>query len=151
MTPPQAAATRDAVMEPTTSRMPAVPAFDVDQFDELHDMIGEDGVMEMVTIFDAETRQRLRRLAAGGQDAGTLVREMHTLKGAAGSVAAPRLAALGRSLEAAVRNGSVPSRADLMSIEAALEAWLTDVRTWSAHLRQAAEPRTGSPLTRLRS
>ena len=48
------------------------------------EMIGEDGVMEMVEIFETETRQRLRRLAAGNQSIATLVREMHTLKGAAG-------------------------------------------------------------------
>ncbi len=125
---PRGAVARDA----GPSRISSVPAFDADQFDELSEMIGEEGVMEMVTIFDAETRQRLRRVAAGGLDNGTLVREMHTLKGAAGTVAAPCLTALGRSLEFAAHQGIPPTRDDMDAIEAALEAWLEAVRVWSA-------------------
>jgi HPt (histidine-containing phosphotransfer) domain-containing protein len=112
---------------------PNTPAFDAVQFDDLIDMIGDDGVMEMVTIFDAETRQRLRRVTEGGLDLPTMVREMHTLKGAAGTVAAPALTALGRALELAARRGVAPTRADIAMIEASLDAWLTEVRVWCAH------------------
>src|SRR5262249_25727953 len=81
----------------------SIPAFDAVEFDELSDTIGEDGVAEMVRIFETETRQRLARLLSGTQDLGTQVREMHTLKGAAATVAAPRLSALGFLAEQAAR------------------------------------------------
>jgi len=113
------------------SRVPRDPAFDAAAFDELREMIGYGGVMETVEIFEIETRQRLRRLAAGGLDRAALVREMHTLKGAAATVAAPRLAALGRTLEQAARRGIVPSPDHRGAIEDALEAFLSEVRAWS--------------------
>jgi HPt (histidine-containing phosphotransfer) domain-containing protein len=108
-----------------------VAAFDAAEFRALSEMIGEDGVREMVEIFAAETRQRLRRLSAGDQTCATLVREMHTLKGAAGTVASPRLASLGRAFEQAAQRGIAPTSADLTAIETALEAFLAAVRTWS--------------------
>ncbi len=110
---------------------PRSSAFDAAEFDELSEMIGEDGVLEMVEIFETDTRQRLRRLAAGGQDLPTQVREMHTLKGAAGTVAAPRLAELGRTFERAARNGISPEPDDIKAIEPALEDYLKAVRAWS--------------------
>jgi HPt (histidine-containing phosphotransfer) domain-containing protein len=126
------AATRHAATERILSCSDDAPEFNSAEFDELSGMIGEDGVMEMVEIFEAETRQRLRRLAAGGQNIATQLREMHTLKGAAGTVAAPRLAALGRTFEMAARDGIAPSANDFKTIEQALEAYLTEVRGWSA-------------------
>jgi HPt (histidine-containing phosphotransfer) domain-containing protein len=112
----------------TTTLAPPAPAFDAAEFDELREMIGQDGVMEMVKIFETETRQRLQRLAVGNRDPTTLVREMHTLKGAAGTVAAPRLAVLGLVLEQAAQGGGVPSSEDLRAIEDALEAFLLEAR-----------------------
>jgi HPt (histidine-containing phosphotransfer) domain-containing protein len=132
------AATRDATAErgPSCSgsapsgNAPSgdAPAFNAAEFDDLSDMIGEDGVKEMVEIFEAETRQRLRRLAAGDQDIATQLREMHTLKGAAGTVAAPRLTALGRTFELAARGGIGPAPNDIRTIELALEDYLTAIR-----------------------
>jgi HPt (histidine-containing phosphotransfer) domain-containing protein len=104
------------------------PAFDAVEFGALSEMIGEDGVQEMVMIFETETRQRLRRLTAGGQNFATLVREMHTLKGAAGTVASPRLAVLGRTLEHAAQRGIAPTVDHLNAIDDALEAFLAAVR-----------------------
>jgi HPt (histidine-containing phosphotransfer) domain-containing protein len=104
-------------------------AFDAVEFGALSDMIGENGVQEMVEIFAADTRQRLQRLTAGGQNGATLVREMHTLKGAAGTVAAPRLALLGRAFERAAQRGIEPTSDDLKAIDMALEAFLAAVRT----------------------
>ena len=104
------------------------PAFDAAEFDDLSEMIGEDGVLEMVWIFETETRNRLRRLVAGGQDAATMVREMHTLKGAAGTVAAPRLAAMGRQFEMAAQKGIAPTSRDLAAIEQALDAFLAALK-----------------------
>ena len=109
---------------------PALPAFYAVEFGELSDMIGEDGAMEMVGIFETETGNRLRRLAAGGQSVVTLIREMHTLKGAAGTVAAPRLAALGWMLEQAAHEAIAPSEDDLIAIADAFAAWLEEVRLW---------------------
>jgi len=105
--------------------------FDAEEFDALSEMIGEDGVREMVEIFAEETRQRLRRLTAGGQSCATLVREMHTLKGAAGTVAAPRLAFLGGTFERAANQGISPTSDDLRAIDTALEAFLAAARTWN--------------------
>jgi HPt (histidine-containing phosphotransfer) domain-containing protein len=114
------------------------PAFDAAEFDELVEMIGSDGVMEMVGIFEAETRSRLRRLEAGGQDRPTQLREMHTLKGAAGSVAAPRLTTLGETFERAARTGIMPTRDDISMIATALEAYLSAMRAWARQRAQAA-------------
>jgi HPt (histidine-containing phosphotransfer) domain-containing protein len=107
------------------------PAFNAIEFSALSEMIGEDGVMEMVDIFEAETGHRLRRLAAGGLSTATLVREMHTLKGAAGTVASPRLTALGWMFEQAAREAISPTAEDLAVIAAALAAYLAEVRVWS--------------------
>jgi HPt (histidine-containing phosphotransfer) domain-containing protein len=109
-------------------RFPDALALQTRDFDQLIEMLGEDGVREMLEIFETETRRRLLRLATGGQDTATLIREMHTLKGAAGTVAAPRLAALGRSFEQAAREGIVPVPDDLQAIEDALEAFLAAIR-----------------------
>jgi len=106
-------------------------AFDAVEFGALSEMIGEDGVREMVEIFATDTRQRLRRLTVGGQTCATLVREMHTLKGAAGTVAAPRLALLGRAFEQAAQLGTGPTPDDLTAIGSALEAFLAAVQIWS--------------------
>jgi HPt (histidine-containing phosphotransfer) domain-containing protein len=106
-------------------------AFDAEEFGALSEMIGEDGVREMVEIFAADTRQRLVRLTAGGQNDATLMREMHTLKGAAGTVAAPRLALLGCAFERAAQRGIGPTSADLKAIDMALEGFLAGVRSWT--------------------
>ena len=113
-----------------STRPRAAPAFDAREFDELCEMIGLDGVLEMATIFETETRQRLRRLNEGNQTFTTLVREMHTLKGAAGTVGAPRLNALGAMFERAAQENIAPPREALDAIADALEAWLEEVRLW---------------------
>jgi HPt (histidine-containing phosphotransfer) domain-containing protein len=55
---------------------------------------------------------------------------MHTLKGAAGTVAAPRLAALGWMFEQAAHEAIVPTEEDLIAIADAFAAWLEGVRLW---------------------
>ena len=104
------------------------PALNMLEFAELNDTIGVDGVSDMVWIFETETRRRLGRLTAGGLDMATTRREMHTLKGAAGTVAAPRLTALGRRLEQAANQGIAPTPDDLRAIGDALEAFLAALR-----------------------
>jgi HPt (histidine-containing phosphotransfer) domain-containing protein len=107
------------------------PAFDAMDLDEKSDMIGETGVLEMVEIFEADTRRRLRRLAAGDQDIHTLSRELHTLKGAAGTAAAPRLNAMGRMFELEANRGIAPAPDQIDALETALEAYLTGFRAWN--------------------
>ena len=102
-------------------------AFDPVEFAILADALGDDGVREIVWIFETETRDRLRRLCEGGQDRPTIMRELHTLKGAASTVAAPRLTLLGRSLEHLVRQGGAPTPHDILAMEAALNAYLADI------------------------
>jgi HPt (histidine-containing phosphotransfer) domain-containing protein len=105
-----------------------MPAFDARSFDTLSEMIGEDGALEMIEIFETETRRRLRRLVLGGHHTAALVREMHTLKGAASTVASPRLAELGRLLEQSAGRGITPTSDHLIEIESALEAFLAAAR-----------------------
>jgi HPt (histidine-containing phosphotransfer) domain-containing protein len=82
----------------------------------------------LVVIFEAETRLRLRRLEAGHQDTAALMREMHTLKGAASTVASPRLAEFGRTFERAAGQGIAPGADDLAAIENALDEFLIEAR-----------------------
>jgi HPt (histidine-containing phosphotransfer) domain-containing protein len=112
-------------------------AFDTRNFDTLSEMIGEDGAREMVEIFETETKRRLQRLAEGVPDIAALVREMHTLKGAAGTIASPRLAELGRTLEQAARRGVVPTPNHLKAIEEALGTFLVEARARN-NIRSAA-------------
>jgi HPt (histidine-containing phosphotransfer) domain-containing protein len=128
------AVTQGTIAERTLSCPWDAPAFDAAEFDELSEMIGVDGVTELVMIFESETRSRMRRLEAGGQDLPTQLREMHTLKGAAGTVAAPRLAALGETFERAAREGIMPARDDIAMIATALEEYLSAMHAW-AHRR----------------
>jgi HPt (histidine-containing phosphotransfer) domain-containing protein len=114
--------------EGIASRAMEVPAFDAMDFDAMRDMVGETGIGEMVGIFETETRRRLRRLATGMSDAGTLVREMHTLKGSAGMVGSPRLTAFGEAFERAAHWGVKLTPDDLKAMEDALEAYLASVR-----------------------
>jgi len=107
------------------------PAFDATEFAELSEAIGDDGVLEMVAIFETETRHRLLRLVSGDQDVATQLREMHTLKGAAGTVAAPRLSALGEMFERAARRGIAVDPDQIGPIASALEAYLTEMRAWN--------------------
>lgn len=121
---------------PKAARAPVPSVLDARAFDELIEMIGEEGVMEMVAIFETETRRRLRRLRDGGQNRDTLCREMHTLKGAAGTVAAPHLSTLGRAFEDAANEDIPPTEEDIQTIEDALDAFLTAIH--ARHLNRAA-------------
>jgi len=113
------------------SRCTETVAFDAAEFDELSEAIGADGALQMVEIFETETRKRLRRLARGDQDIATQLREIHTLKGAAGIVAAPRLAALGQMFERAANRGVGPAAQEIEALDEALEACLKEMRAWS--------------------
>ena len=71
--------------------------------------IGDDGVAEMLGVFRQETLARLQRMGAAGLPPITLMREAHTLKGAAGTVCAPLLRRRAEAIETLMRTGgSVP-------------------------------------------
>jgi signal transduction histidine kinase/HPt (histidine-containing phosphotransfer) domain-containing protein/ActR/RegA family two-component response regulator len=134
------------VSRPTAAAIgpPEQPAFDNLEFSDLIETIGEAGVNEMVRIFETETRHRLRRLTAHDQDDDALVFEMHTLKGAADTVAAPRLAALGRTLEHAAIKGIRPPPADIEAIADALDAWLEAVNARNPEISSSVLSRVHS-------
>ena len=111
------------------ARLSEPVTFDAVEFDGLIDMIGEEGVTEMIGIFETETRRRVQRLRGGDQDMTTISREMHTLKGAAGTVAAPRLFALGRGFEEAANQDIPPTREDIQAIEDALDDFLLAIHS----------------------
>jgi HPt (histidine-containing phosphotransfer) domain-containing protein len=127
----QDAGLADAQADTQERKAREVPAFDATEFGALSEMIGIDGVHEIVEIFESETRQRLRRLMAGGQNIATLMREMHTLKGAAATVGSPRLMVLAQTLERAAQRGVAPTQDHIKAIDSLLEAFLAAVRTWN--------------------
>ena len=97
-----------------------------------------DDFAEMLALFESETRARLARLAAGITDARTLLREVHTLKGAAGTVCAARLAARAAVIEARVQAGGTLADGDLPVLTAEFEVWLEAVRALSPGAAQLA-------------
>lgn len=109
--------------------------------DEVHDLacdpvalaaliedIGRAGGADLVDLFIAETRSRLRRMASPDGNSSWLCHEMHTLKGAAGTVCAPRLAALAAALDARLRIGGSIDAIDLDGLAAAFAAYVAEVR-----------------------
>jgi CheY-like chemotaxis protein len=99
-----------AAVRPDTETKPASPhvagtACDRTALDALARDIGEASVLEMVAVFLAETDQRLARMAASQVSVADLIREAHTLRGAASTACAPRLAALAAVLETKLQGG----------------------------------------------
>ncbi len=103
-------------------------ALDAAGLNAMAEEIGEDGVAELVAMFERETRDRLDRLAEPIADPVLLTREIHTLKGAARTVCAPGLAGLAAAAEQRAKQGAVLGRADHAAMTAAFETWLTAVR-----------------------
>lgn len=143
---PLAAAEPDALatsaLHPPDGRdadpMAGALACDTGALGGLTDDLGEQGVAEMLALFESETRARLARLAAGITDARTLLREVHTLKGAAGTVCAARLAARAAVIEARVQAGGTLADGDLPVLTAEFEVWLEAVRALSPGAAQLA-------------
>ena len=117
---------------PAAADLPRPLSFDAAEYKETLEMIGDDGVAEMVETFEIETRARLQRLRTGGQDITAIGREMHTLKGAAVTASAPHLGAIGLALEQAAKQGILPTSDDLQTIGDALDAFLAEVQAWHA-------------------
>lgn len=98
-------------------------AFDAAGLRALGDDIGHDGVAEMLLVFQQETWARLQRMMAPGIPSATLMREAHTLKGAAGTVCAPLLGSRAAAIEARLRAGVPIEPGDLAGLAAALQAF----------------------------
>ena len=113
---------------------PALPAeaqlaaLDTDGLREMGEAIGDDGLVEVVAIFQRETRDRLERLRSATVDPSVVEREMHSLKGAAGTVSALRLEAVAQAVELRLRQGGTLADADIANMTAAFEAWAMAVR-----------------------
>jgi signal transduction histidine kinase/CheY-like chemotaxis protein/HPt (histidine-containing phosphotransfer) domain-containing protein len=90
--------------------------------------IGMAGVIEVVNLFIAETRLRLRRIASEGEGPARLTHEVHTLKGAAGTVCAPYLAVLAAALDARLRTGGSMEPCDAEALTTAFDAYVVQVR-----------------------
>jgi hypothetical protein len=103
---------------------PATPVLDQTAMAELLENLGLDGAAELLAVFTADTRARLRRLAAGVTPLTALLREIHTLKGAAGTVCAARLARQAALLEPLVRDRGHLEPAELAALTEAFEAYL---------------------------
>jgi signal transduction histidine kinase/CheY-like chemotaxis protein len=104
-------------------------AFDAAALHALGEDIGHDSVAEMLEVFQQETLARLQRMAVPGVPSVTLMREAHTLKGAAGTVCAPLLRRRAEAIEARLRAGAPIEPGDLGGLMAALQAFTTAVET----------------------
>lgn len=91
--------------------------------------LGVTTVIELVSLFVAETRARLHRIADCTDTGAQLLREVHTLKGGAGTVAATRLRALAGALELRLRAGGTANPTDIAELQAALEAYIDATQT----------------------
>ncbi len=101
--------------------------FDAKALRALGEDIGHEGVAEMLEVFQQETRARLQRMMAQGAPPATLMREAHTLKGAAGTVCAPLLRQRAEAIEARLRAGAPVAPADLFGLTAAFQAFTAAV------------------------
>jgi hypothetical protein len=103
--------------------------FDAAALNALGEDIGHDGVGEMLEVFRQETRSRLQRMAQPGHPPATLMREAHTLKGAAGTVCAPLLQRRAEAIEQRLRAGGNFVPADLAGLNEAFDAFTGAVAT----------------------
>jgi CheY-like chemotaxis protein len=110
------------VPTPDAGEAAALP-FDAIALRALEEDIGCDGVAEMLDVFRQETRARLQRMATPGIPSTTLMREAHTLKGAAGTVCAPLLRRRAAAVEARLRAGAPIEAGDLAGLSGALQAF----------------------------
>ncbi len=115
---------------------------DADQPDEaldrqnlagLKEDLGEDGVAELVALFEAETVARLTRIADHRLDRPTLTREVHSLKGAAGTAFAVSLARRAAALEVRLNRGEDMEESDMPALTEAFESWRGEVHAAELH------------------
>jgi signal transduction histidine kinase/DNA-binding response OmpR family regulator len=112
----------------TAAETEVLPAFDGAALHALGEDIGHDSVAEMLEVFQQETRTRLQRIAAPAIPSATLMREVHTLKGAAGTVCAPLLRWRAEAIEARLRAGAPLQAGDLTGLATAFQAFTVAVQ-----------------------
>ncbi len=97
---------------------------DEDVLEVLTSALGRDTVGRMVEIFNAETEQRLARLADGTLGAADLRDEMHALKGTAATVGALRLSWLAAAEEMHLKRGLGRQLSALPDLENAFSRYM---------------------------
>ena len=102
------------------------PMVDPDAFAELLEALGEDGIGEMLTVFVAEMERRLAFLAVGTDDRELLIREIHSTKGAAGTIGAARLCELAAAIELRLKAGETWRPDDRTTLADAFHAYIGD-------------------------
>ena len=105
------------------------PAVDVGGLRQLRADLGPDGAAELLAVFLHETEARLQRLADAALSPAVLQREVHTLKGAAGTVFAARLAALAAVAEQRLKAGGQMTSDELAALAAAFSEFRTQPET----------------------
>jgi len=117
----------DDARQSESGRTRPVP-LDMAALEEMIEAIGDDGVAEMVSMFERETRDRLARLADLADEPLVQDREVHTLKGAATTVCAPALADLAVAIELRLKRGGALAPADVAALNEAFCDWLAAVQ-----------------------
>jgi len=114
---------------PAPDPNPKDVALDMDAFARLCDDVGVDGAAEAVAVFEAETRDRLIAIQSDGLDPARLTREIHSLKGTAIAMGAPRLSGRAAALEERLKRGGAMDASDVAALAKAFAAWSADART----------------------
>ena len=99
---------------------------DAESFADLLEALGEDGIGEMLAVFVAEMERRLAFLAAGTDDRDLLTREIHSTKGAAGTIGAASLCELAASIEIRLKAGDAWRPDDRIALADAFHAYIGD-------------------------
>jgi CheY-like chemotaxis protein/HPt (histidine-containing phosphotransfer) domain-containing protein len=110
-----------AIVAPRRDR--TEPALDRASFARLKEDIEEQGVADLIAMFEAETLDRLARIADPHLDRGTLSREVHSLKGAAAAASATLLSRRAADLEIRLEHGEGMNDDDIPALTEALDAW----------------------------
>lgn len=114
--PPEAAA---AVGSPAAD---IEECFDTSGLGELLQDVGREDLEEMIAVFASEMRSRLPRLRTPGLDAAVIIREVHSIRGAAVAVYAIALSRRAAALETRLKSGEPLTDADLTALEQSFEA-----------------------------
>jgi hypothetical protein len=117
---------------------PRDEALDLREFARLKDDIGGDSLARVVTIFEAETRNRLALIADRDLDPSVLLREVHSIKGTAQTVCAVLLSGRAAALELRMKHGQAIHSADVIALTEAFEAWSRTVQDAEMGEAQAA-------------
>jgi len=99
------------------------PILDHEAFGRLTEEIGAEGTAELITMFEAETRDRLALIANPALDHVTLIREVHSLKGAAASACALSLSRQAAAIEMRLVRDGTRHDVDVALLTEAFEAW----------------------------